>query len=57
MKQVVELVKSRGLSDKISVIIGGAPVSANYAKDIGAAAYGFDGVNAVDCVEKLVHGG
>lgn len=54
MKQVVELVHKRGMKDKISVIIGGAPVSKSYAEQIGADAYAFDGINAVECVGKLM---
>lgn len=57
MKQVVDLVRQKGLSDKIRVVIGGAPVTEQYARDIGAAAYGFDGVNAVDCVNRIMSGG
>jgi 5-methyltetrahydrofolate--homocysteine methyltransferase len=57
MKQVVDLVKQRGLSEKIRVVIGGAPVTEQYARDIGADAYGFDGVNAVDCVNNIMPGG
>jgi len=54
MKQVVDLIKGRGLSDKISVVIGGAPVNEKYAAEIGADGYGFDGVKAVECVDKLM---
>lgn len=57
MKQVVTLLKDRGLSDKISVVIGGAPVSDKYAKEIGASAYSYDGVNAVDCVSRMMQRG
>ena len=54
MKQVVDLVHDRQLTGQIRVIIGGAPVTEKYARDIGADAYGFDGINAVECVEKLL---
>lgn len=54
MKEVVELIKQRGLTNKIRVVIGGAPVTEQYARDIGADAYSFDGINAVDCVDKLM---
>ncbi|MBU1317566.1 MAG: corrinoid protein [candidate division Zixibacteria bacterium] len=52
MKKVVDLVKESGMSDRLKVIIGGAPVSADYAREIGADAYCFDGMSAVDCVKK-----
>ncbi len=57
MKQVVDLVRSRGLDDKIKIIIGGAPIDENYAREIGADAYGFDGINAVERVKNLMERG
>lgn len=54
MKQVVELVKEKGLTGKVKVVIGGAPVTAEYAAEIGADGYAFDGVSAVDRVKVLV---
>lgn len=53
MKQVVELLDSRGLKGKVKTIVGGAPVSTDFAKEIGADAYGFDGINAVEKVKGL----
>jgi len=53
MKEVVERLKKRRLDGKIKTIIGGAPVSADYARHIGADAYGYDSVNAVEWVKKL----
>jgi 5-methyltetrahydrofolate--homocysteine methyltransferase len=53
MKDVVELVKSKGLEGKVKVIVGGAPVSEDFAKDIGADAYGYDAANAVGLVKGL----
>jgi 5-methyltetrahydrofolate--homocysteine methyltransferase len=54
MKAVVELVERRGLSDGVKTIVGGAPVSADFAREIGADAYGFDAANAVIRVKELV---
>ena len=56
MKKVVDLVKERGRADNIRVIIGGAPVTEQYAREIGADAYGFDGANAVESVTRLMSG-
>jgi len=56
MKKVVDLVKARGAAGNIRVIIGGAPVTEQYAREIGADAYGFDGVNAVESVTRLMSG-
>ena len=54
MKAVVELVEERGLSDDVKTIVGGASVSADFAREIGADAYGFDAANAVVRVKELV---
>ena len=51
MKDVVEIVKTRGLEDKIKVIVGGAPLSKDFADEIGADAYGYDAGNAVEIVK------
>lgn len=54
MKEVVELLKERRLDGKIKTIVGGAPVSKDFAQNIGADAYGFDAANAVDRVKTLI---
>jgi 5-methyltetrahydrofolate--homocysteine methyltransferase len=53
MKDVVELVKERGLEGKVKVIVGGAPLSQAFAEEIGADAYGYDAANAVTIVKSL----
>lgn len=54
MKEVIDLVRDRKLSDRVKVMIGGAPVSREYAEQIGADAYAFDGVSAVDRARQLI---
>jgi 5-methyltetrahydrofolate--homocysteine methyltransferase len=54
MKEVVDLLKKEKLAGRIKTIIGGAPVSQNYAVEIGADAYGYDCAQAVAGVKKLV---
>jgi 5-methyltetrahydrofolate--homocysteine methyltransferase len=54
MGQVVGLLKQRGLTGKIRTIIGGAPVTEKFAREIGADAYGYDAANAVDRVKTLM---
>jgi 5-methyltetrahydrofolate--homocysteine methyltransferase len=53
MAKVVELLKRRGLAGKVRTIVGGAPVSAEFAREIGADAHGYDAANAVDRVADL----
>ncbi len=54
MGEVVELLRQEKLDGKIKTIVGGAPVSKDFAQGIGADAYGFDAANAVDRVRQLV---
>ena len=54
MRKVVEAVAERGLQAEIRVIVGGAPLSEGYAAEIGAAAYCFDGISAVETVSDFL---
>lgn len=53
MKKVVDMVKDEGLYGKVKIMVGGAPVSKEYALEIGADAYSYDGANAVETVESF----
>jgi 5-methyltetrahydrofolate--homocysteine methyltransferase len=54
MKRTVDLLAEKGLAGKIRIIVGGAPVSEEFAQQIGADAYGYDSTNAVETVKRLV---
>ena len=54
MKKVIEKLKEKGLDNKIKTIVGGAPLSSEYAELIGADAYSYDAANAVVSVSELV---
>ena len=54
MKVVVDLVQEKGLSGQVQVIVGGAPVSEEFAQSIGADGYAYDAANAVEKVMALV---
>lgn len=49
MKQTIDHLVSAGLRNRVKVLVGGAPVTEQYAEEIGADGYGF---NAADAVEK-----
>jgi 5-methyltetrahydrofolate--homocysteine methyltransferase len=53
MRKVVELVNERGLKGRVKVVVGGAPLSKQFADEIGADAYGYDASNAVEVVKRL----
>ena len=54
MGEVVGLLKARRLDGAIRTIVGGAPVTEAFAREIGADAYGYDAGNAVDVVKELL---
>ena len=53
MKAVVDLVRAKGLDGQLKTIVGGAPVSENFARKIGADAFGFDAASAVEQIRLL----
>ncbi len=53
MRDIIEALTESGLRDKVKVIVGGAPVSEEFAQNIGADGYGADGFQAVRMVEAL----
>ena len=56
MRKVIALMQERGLRDRVKVMVGGAPVDANFAQKIGADGYGKDAFEAVQLARKLVPG-
>jgi len=54
MKATIEALTEAGLRDRVKVIVGGAPVTANFAEGIGADAYAPDAASAVDTARSLV---
>jgi len=52
MKNVIAALKEAGLEAK--VVIGGAPVTQNYADEIGADGYAPDAATAVDVAKELI---
>ncbi len=53
-KRVVELLKKKGLRDKFKVIVGGAPISADWARECGADGYAGSAIEAVTLVKTLL---
>jgi len=53
MKETVQAVRDAGLS-KTKVIIGGAPITREFAQQIGADGFAPDAASAVDAVMQLV---
>ncbi len=53
MEGTIKALADSGLRDAVKIIIGGAPVSEEFAQRIGADGYGADGFQAVALVESL----
>jgi len=53
-KKLIEAIQAAGLRDKVKVMVGGAPVTINYAKEIGADGYAEDAISAVDLAFRLM---
>ena len=54
MKDVIKALEEEGIRDKVKVMIGGAPVTQNYADEIGADGYAPDAASAADKAKELV---
>ena len=55
-KDVIEALKQAGARNAVKVMVGGATVTPEWAKEIGADAYGEDGVEAPRMARQLLGG-
>jgi 5-methyltetrahydrofolate--homocysteine methyltransferase len=53
MKKVIEALQTAGLRDKTKIMIGGAPITQQYADEIGADGYSDNASGAVGLARKL----
>jgi corrinoid protein of di/trimethylamine methyltransferase len=53
-RDVVEALDDMGLRPRVKVMVGGAPVTADWVKEIGADGYSEDAIGAVNVAKKLV---
>ncbi|MEN4041984.1 MAG: corrinoid protein [Anaerolineaceae bacterium] len=56
MKTTIEALEMAGLRNKVKVIVGGAPLTPEYAKQIGADGYAPDASRAVGLARSLMEG-
>ena len=54
MKEVVESLTEAGIRQTVKVMVGGAPVTEKFARDIGADGYAPDAASAVEKVRDLI---
>jgi len=53
-REVIQALKAAGVRDRVKVVVGGAPVTKEWAEDIGADGYAEDAAEAVNVVKKLM---
>jgi corrinoid protein of di/trimethylamine methyltransferase len=53
-EKLIEAIEEAGLRDTVKVMIGGAPATETFAKDIGADGYAKDAISAVDMAFRLI---
>ena len=54
MGETINAIKEAGLRDQVKVMVGGAPVTEDYAREIGADAYASNAASAVDKGKELL---
>ena len=54
MAEVIKALEAAGLRDKVKIMIGGAPITQNYANQIGADGYSPDAASAVDSAKSFI---
>lgn len=53
MKETIELLMEEGLKDSVKVIVGGAPVTQDFADEIGADGWASDAASAKDLALEM----
>ncbi|MGD0982832.1 MAG: corrinoid protein [Acidimicrobiales bacterium] len=56
MKTVIEAIEHAGLRDRVRVMVGGAPITEEYARSVGADGYGRDAGEAAEQAKQLIAG-
>jgi methylmalonyl-CoA mutase cobalamin-binding domain/chain len=56
-RDVMDILNETGLRDRFYVIVGGGPVTPDYAQDIGADGWGLSAVSAVKVCDELLKAG
>jgi 5-methyltetrahydrofolate--homocysteine methyltransferase len=54
MGATIEALKAAGLRDKVKIMVGGAPVTEDFARSIGADAFASDASSATRVARQLV---
>ena len=53
-QSIIDALKVAGIRDKVKVMVGGAPITRDWAQQIGADGYAEDAISAVDLAYRLI---
>jgi len=54
MKEIIDAITEAGLRDQVKIMIGGAPITQEYADEIGADGYSIDAASAAELAKNLI---
>lgn len=54
MKETIEVLKQAGVREQVKILVGGAPISQEFADEIGADGYAPDAASATELVGQLI---
>ncbi|RBP66652.1 5-methyltetrahydrofolate--homocysteine methyltransferase [Alkalibaculum bacchi] len=54
IKETIDFLQEKGVRDKVKIMIGGAPISQEFADQVGADGYGEDAAAAVELCDSLL---
>ncbi|MEM4628206.1 MAG: cobalamin-dependent protein, partial [Ignisphaera sp.] len=54
-RETIEAIKQAGLRDRVKIVVGGAPTTEEWAREIGADGWAPDAISAVELVKKLLN--
>jgi len=54
MGRAIQAIEDEGLREQVKIMLGGAPVTQEFAEDMGADGYGENAIACVDLAKELV---
>jgi corrinoid protein of di/trimethylamine methyltransferase len=54
IKPVIDLIRSSDISDKVKIMVGGAPITQSFCEQVGADAYSPDAASAAETAIQLI---
>jgi 5-methyltetrahydrofolate--homocysteine methyltransferase len=54
MGETIKAIQEAGIRDQVKILVGGAPITAAFAKEIGADGYASNAASAVEKGKELI---